>query len=203
LFITFDNRNIKYIDIHNENITEYVKKWNYEYKFHKTCKYNVYWCKIYLVLEALKTGMYDYVVWLDSDTFIKKLDVDLGQILNAYSSDIFIGSDNMIKHNLINAGVFIIRNSNIGMEFLEDCLKYLRPECFKADGVSLKGMWAASCYEQGAMNLVIADKYLKNTTVLPNNIIFNYFKCSDNTFLMHLYDSTNDQREKCFVKKDN
>ena len=30
LFITYDNRDEPYIDIHNANINEYVNKWNYE-----------------------------------------------------------------------------------------------------------------------------------------------------------------------------
>ena len=66
LIITYDNRtNLPYIKIHNQNLTAYAKKWGFEYKFLTECAHNVYWCKIYMVLEALKTNTYDYVMWMD------------------------------------------------------------------------------------------------------------------------------------------
>jgi len=92
LFVSFDNReNQQYVKIHNSNIIKYVKKYGYEYKFYTECDKNVYWCKIYLVLEALKTNQYDYVVWLDSDTVIKNFNIDIGDVFNTFSSDIFVG----------------------------------------------------------------------------------------------------------------
>ena len=39
------------------------------------------------------------------------------------------------------------------------------------------------------MNILIHDKYSKNTTILTNDIIFNYNVCSDEVFIMHLYAS--------------
>ena len=54
--ITFDNRaELPYVITHNENIIAYSKKWGYDYKFYDKCTYNVYWCKIHMVLEKLKT----------------------------------------------------------------------------------------------------------------------------------------------------
>ena len=198
LFITYDDRkNEEYINIHNHNINAYVKKWNYVYKFYNHCSENTYWCKIYIVLYLLKQNVFDYVVWLDSDTIIKNFDVDIGKILNKYSSDIYIGSDNNPKFNIINSGVFIIKNSTIGINFLNDCINKISKKCINDDG-SLKGEWAASCYEQGIMNIVIADKYQKYTTVLPNKYIFNYNVCSDDVFIMHLYASSPSYRKKCF-----
>jgi hypothetical protein len=201
LFVTFDNReNIEYINIHNKNIQIYVDKWNYEYKYVTKCyqSTSVYWCKMYLVLESLKTNKYDYVIWLDSDTVIKKLDFDIGNLLNYYTSDIFVGSDNIQTYDLINAGVFIIKNSHTGIKFIEDCISYVPDLCFVNNG-NLRGQWAASCYEQGVMNMLITDLYLKNTTLLPNSIIFNYNSCSDDVFIMHLYASSNENRVACFV----
>ena len=51
------------------------------------------------------------------------------------------------------------------------------------------------------MNLIIADKYSLSTTVLSNEIIFNYYNCSDNVFIMHLYASSNSKRVDCFTEK--
>lgn len=201
LFITYDNRiKINYLKIHNDNLHEYAEKWGYEYKFYNVCNQNVYWCKIYIVLDALKSDNYDYVIWLDSDTYIKNLNIDIGNILNSYSSDIFVGSDNNSQYDITNAGVFIIKNSEIGKQYLEDCISYVPDTCFNKDG-SLKGTWAGTCYEQGVMNILIADYYYPHTTILPNEIIFNYNVCSDSVFIMHMYASSDKQRTSCFMKK--
>jgi hypothetical protein len=206
--VTFDNRaNIPYIATHNKNLLDYCKKYNCNYKFYDKCKHNVYWCKIHMVLNELATGNYDYVVWMDSDTYIFNMGINFSDILNWYSSDIFVGSDNHTTYDLINAGVFIIKNSSIGIKFLKECISYINPQCGSGSGTpeksenKLKGNWAGTCYEQGVMNILIADKYSNNTTVLPNDIIYNFGKCRNNVFIMHLYNSSNDARDKCFIKK--
>ena len=202
LFISYDDRyNEEYIQIHNNNINAYANKWNYQYKFYNRCIENVYWCKIYMVLNALLSNNYDYVCWLDSDTIIKNFNIDIGNIFNKYSSDVFIGSDNNPKYDLTNSGVFIIKNSIIGLNFLLDCINFVSEKCINIDG-TLKGIWAASCYEQGVMNIMIVDKYSKYTTILNNDIIFNYNVCSDEVFIMHLYASPSTRRVKCFNSKN-
>jgi len=198
LFLSFDNRtNISYITKHNENVDKYVKKYNYEYKFITKCFYNVYWCKILLVLEELRTNKYDYVVWLDTDTAIQNMDIDINDIINKYDSDIFVGNDNTTTTDTINSGIFIIKNSDNGINFLQDCINNVKNKCFKENN-GLNGKWAGYCYEQGQMNLLIAMKYSKNTTVLLNNIFFNYHICSNDTFIMHFYNTKNKNRDSCF-----
>ena len=154
-----------------------------------------------MVLDALKKNKYDYVIWLDSDTIIKNFNIDMGNILNMFSSDIYIGSDNNNSIDISNAGVFIIKNSDIGINFLNDCISYVSDKCINDDG-SLKGNWAASCYEQGVMNILIVDKYSNYTTILTNDIIFNYNVCSDDVFIMHLYASSSNYRVRCFHSKN-
>lgn len=202
LIISYDNRkNEKYIKLHNHNLKEYVKKYDYKYIFYDKCNENNYWCKIYMVLNALETNEYDYVMWMDSDTIIKDFDIDIGELLNLYSSDIFVGSDNNPKYDIINSGVFIIKNTEIGKNFLRDCVNFIPEMCINKDG-SLKGQWAGSCYEQGTMNILIADKYSKYTTVLKNGLIFNYNVCSNEVFIMHLYASSSDYRKRCFMSNN-
>ncbi len=201
LIITYDNRpNLEYIKLHNENLIQYCKNMDFDYKFYDSCKYNNYWCKIYLLLNELQTNNYDYVMWMDSDTYIFNMDINLSDIFNKYSSDIFIGSDNNPIYDLTNAGVFAIKNTNEGIQFLTDCINSLNIKCKKPNG-ELNGEWAATCYEQGIMNILIADKYFNNTTVLTNDIIFNYNRCNNNVFIMHLYASSNIYRQKCFTSK--
>jgi hypothetical protein len=199
LIISYDNRkDEKYIQLHNHNVQEYTKKYGHKYVFYNKCNENNYWCKVYMVLDALETNKYDYVIWMDSDTLIKDFDIDINDILNTYSSDIFVGSDNNPKYDLINSGVFMIKNTDIGKQFLRDCINFIPEVCVKKDG-SLKGAWAASCYEQGTMNILIADKYSKYTTVLKNKLIFNYNVCSNEVFIMHLYASSPNYRKHCFM----
>ena len=210
LIITFDNRkNQEYIKIHNDNLDKYCKKWNFDYKFYDSCDKNVYWCKIYMVLDALNNNnnKYDYVMWMDSDTYIFNMDINLADILNQCASDIFIGLDNFSdsynepKYDMINAGVFVIKNSLIGKKYLKDCISSLDPSCIKEDG-TLNGRWAGICYEQGIMNVMIDEKYKKYTTVLPNSILLNLGKCDNSVFIMHLYGSSNYDRTKCFTSKE-
>ena len=202
LFITYDNRNNEeYVLIHNDNISKYAEKYDYEYMYYNKCNDNVYWCKMFMVLDALKKNKYDYVMWLDSDTIIKDFSVDIGDIFNKFSSDIFIGSDNNLSLDITNAGVFAVKNSPIGIKFLTECIEYVSDKCIRKDG-SLRGIWAGTCYEQGVINILIAEKYQENTTILTNDIIFNYNVCSDDVFIMHLYASSPHYRVRCFNSKN-
>jgi hypothetical protein len=202
LIITFDNRKDQdYIKIHNDNLDKYCKKWGFDYKFYEKCDKNVYWCKIFMVLDALNNNnKYDYVMWMDSDTYIFNMDINLADILNQYASDIFIGLDNQPIYDTINAGVFVIKNSQIGKQYLKDCISSLDPSCIKENG-TLNGKWAGICYEQGIMNIMIDNKYKKYTTVLSNSILLNLNKCDNSVFIMHLYASSNNDRKKCFTSK--
>jgi hypothetical protein len=203
LIITYDNRpELSYIKIHNENLTAYCAKFNIEYRFYDKCEYNNYWCKMYMLLQELKTNKYDFVVWMDSDTYIFNTSINISDIFNKYSSDVFIGSDNNSDYDLTNAGVFAVKNTDDGKQFLADCINSFNSQCKKPNG-ELKGQWAATCYEQGIMNILIADKYYKHTTVLTNDIIFNYNRCNNNVFIMHLYASSAEYRTKCFNSKNN
>jgi Ca2+/Na+ antiporter len=65
LIISFDNRSeseLKYLKFHKENISKYCKQWkNIDYFFTNKCNKNIYWCKLYLIQEKLKSSKYDYI----------------------------------------------------------------------------------------------------------------------------------------------
>jgi hypothetical protein len=202
--ITYENRkDVEYITLHNKNMTEYCKKWNYDYLFYDQCIHNVYWCKMYLVLDALKTGKYDYVLWMDSDAIIKNSNISLDSIVNKYSSDIYVNFDN--GKSVFCAGVFMIKNSPIGIAYLEECIKQNNKKCLTENN-QLKGIWAGLCYEQGIMNELIFQKYYKYTTSLPRYLVLNrgitdtLETCDEDAFILHLYGSPNDARVKCFSR---
>lgn len=203
-FITFEDRDEEYIKLHHQNVKSYCDKWGYEY-IHSSDNTNgtsPYWFKIFLVQKILLTNKYDYVFWMDSDTVINNFNIDLGKdILHLYNSDIFLAPDNM-KLDISNAGLFVIKNSEIGKQFLDDWTNEYLPMCERGNG-KLKGRWAMSCYEQGIMNKLIDETYGKYTTFLDKNIFYNKNACLNSVFITHYYGSNKEQRAKCFRKAPN
>ena len=202
-FVTYENRtNLKFVSMHNENIKKYCDKYNYDYLFFdKSMREDLspYWYKVYLMRDLLKNKKYDYIFWLDSDTFIMNFNIDLGKdILAKYNSDIFVASDNT-KYDICNAGLFVIRNSDTGLQFLSDWMNMYSEICTKKSG--LRGTWALSCYEQGNLNKLILEKYKTYTTMLNHMLFYHKQKCNRNVFIMHLYANSEYKRVNCFTKK--
>lgn len=207
LIITFDDRqNIEYIKIHNSNFSKYASKYNIDYKYEHTYNYNLntnpYWYKIYLIKYYLDTNIYDYVMWVDSDTLIKNDSIDLNNLINSYSSDLYFCNDNLSLQK-INAGMFIIKNSKIGRQYISDCIHNFCYKCVNKGDTKLKGNWATVCYEQGIMNIVLIKNYLKYSTVFPLYTVLcskneEYFKYFKNLFIIHYYDTTTEQRNELF-----
>jgi hypothetical protein len=201
-FVTFEDRdNQEYIKLHDLNVKKYCDKWGYEYfrVRDNPLKISQYWTKVSAVKDLMDTNKYDYVFWMDSDTVINNFNIDLGEdILHKYDSDIFVASDN-IKYDVINSGLFIIKNSKIGKEFIKDWIDTYMPTCEKGGGW-LKGKWAMSCYEQGTQNKLIIEKYNKYTTFLDSNIFHNNNSCDETVFVMHHYGGNAEKRAACFKK---
>jgi hypothetical protein len=207
LIITFDDRkNAEYIKIHNQNFSRYAEKYGYEYKYEHVYNHNLntnpYWYKIYLVKYYLETNIYDYIMWIDSDTMINNMDIQINDIINKYNSDLYFCDDNLSLQK-INAGMFIIKNSKIGRSYINDCINNYCYKCIKPGEKKLKGAWAAMCYEQGIMNIVLIKNYMKYATVLPIDIVLcsnndYFFKLLNNLFIIHYYDTTVQERNYLF-----
>lgn len=205
LIMTYDNRSDEtYVIEHNKNFTFYVNKHGYKYKFISKCNKNVYWCKLYLVYEMLKSNLYDYVMWVDSDAIVLDMDFDLNEMVNSYDCHMFFSDDNnMLGFKLINAGVFIIKNSDIGIGYVMECLKHDVPQCINNETNKLNGLWAGTCYEQGIMNIVL-EKYTNDNifTIVPKSIIYNGFDLSkiNKNKILHYYATTSEERITLFSK---
>jgi hypothetical protein len=199
-FLTYEDRDIEYIKLHHENMEKYCDYWGYDY-IHVNKNNTIispYWYKVFLVYNILKLNTYDYVFWLDSDTIINDPKIDLSDIISKYASDIFVASDNT-RVDIGNAGLFIIKNSEIGIKFMEDWIDSYSIECDLGNR-KLRGKWALSCYEQGMMNKLIIEKYANNTTFLKNDIWNNTGSCSKKGFILHYYGGKNHLRKKCFER---
>jgi hypothetical protein len=203
LIVSYDNRpNLEFVKIHVANVSAYCSRWNIDYQFLTECKHNTYFCKIYMVLEALQTNLYDYVVWMDTDIIIIKPEIDLNTIINKYDSDIYIGTE--LVNTSVCSGFFIIKNSVTGRELLEDCIRFFnkhRAICTNNTG-QLNGRWGGICYEQGALNYLIFkyDKYYDATTILKRNVIDNVSECRAGSFMLHYCRASSQKRAQCFKR---
>jgi len=205
LIISFDNRpETGYLRIHNENVKNYCDKWGYEYIYVNKSKHNIYWARMYLIIDALKKKNYDYVMWMDTDTIFVDQDISLDSILNKYSSDIYIGYDdpNVSLSPVLCNGVFIVKNSPIGLEIIHESIDSYEKNLeictyYVNDKIQLKGIWAGLCFEQGKLNDLFLTKYKQNFTILDTNIISNTSSCIHDTFILHFY-GKKDGIVKCF-----
>ena len=206
--LTAEDRNMPYIRYHDKNFQEYCDLHGYSYIRLDNCspdEASIYWCKIYKTKELLETNKYDYVMWADSDTIIPDKSVSLDLLLSDLGEpDILIGKDNN-SGNVINAGLYIIKNSEIGVSFINDCLSYIENKinCI-LDGKE-QGIWAGICYEQGVMNLLVREKYDVFTFVDTENILFLNQLNKDETVMsnpvfLHLAGFPNKIRNEVFEK---
>ena len=200
---TIETRKLKILDIHNKNVSDYAKKYNYKYIFTDNYKNNlelpVYWKKIQFIFEILQNEDCDYVLWLDSDAFITDDTIPLESLIElSPNSSIFIGKD--LTFNIFPpycAGVFMIKNDEFGKNFLSDCINtYINSDCKDGNKYSLKGAWAGDCYEQGVMNKLINTKYKKYVFEIPQSFVLNTGTISNNTVISHIFGNKNDAYRK-------
>jgi hypothetical protein len=198
--VTMETRDSEMLSIHNKNLNDYCKLHNYTYIFKNSyendLKLPIYWKKIQLVKEVLENGNFDYVMWLDSDTLIIDKLIPLEFILNDQSS-IYMGKDKNSKLNL-NAGVFIIKNDDIGINFLKECIDvYINRDICKDKygNYSLNGKWSGECYEQGIMNELIKTKYFNKFRLFNDYIVLNTETPNTTCFILHLFGGTEKHKE--------
>lgn len=190
--ITLETRDLPIVDIHNRSLEAYADLCDYDYifmkQYHNELQLPVYWKKLQVVRDLLP--FYDYVLWLDSDTIIKRGEILLDyMIISSGEADILIGRDYPgTVHNTYNAGVFMIKNSLKGKSFIDECINtYIkRKECYNEDGkLCVKGEWAGKCYEQGVMNELIEKKYEVYT--IPHHFVVSDVKMEHHTVILHCY----------------
>jgi hypothetical protein len=213
LIITAEDRNEPFIKYHDNNFNKYANMHGYTYLRLSNCpkeESSTYWCKIHLLKKYLDTD-YDYIMWCDSDTIITDYNKRLETYIHSFRKNIIIGQDCKIIDSFIdiNAGVFIIKNNEVGKSFINDCLKTLkdRPDCIVNN--KEQGQWAGICYEQGIMNeLYRSDKY-NSEIYVDKERVFVYNDCfksyiddlkivKEYPFIVHLCGISNENRSNLF-----
>ncbi len=205
LIISFDNRTtLNYLEDHNKNILEYTKKFpGIEYKFVNVTDKNVYWVKLYLLRDWIMTNKYDYVMWMDTDAMFVNHSIDLRYVLGMFNSDIFLSHDNdyPFSRKTLNAGVIIIKNSEIGKKFINETLSiFENSKCLNKGTNKLNGLYSLTCYEQGVLNSLLEKKYKDYLTVFSKNIISNTINCKEDVFILHNYGGTISMHELTDIK---
>ena len=113
------------------------------------------WSKIPLLQKYLP--MYDYIMWIDGDVLVTNQDRKIEEFINLLPADKFllIGRD----FQGLNAGVFVIRNCPLALDFLVDA--WNRPELARV-----------LFHEQTAMtDLLATPKYTGQAQVIPHQFI--------------------------------
>ena len=209
--ITAENRNEKYIELHDKSLEDYCNIHDYTYIRTDNCpkeQASTYWCKIHKLKDSLAN--YDYVIWLDSDTIIINKNIPVEYYLSKYGYPDIVFGKNLcfldLGRNSINAGIIIIKNSTVGKMFLDDAINKINQltECSIND--KEQGFWAGICYEEGIMNILVKDDKFKNNTFIDLDCSFivnnigTSAKIENGIIFLHLAGYTNDKREKVFKK---
>ena len=186
----YDNRNTPIYRYCKRNVEEYCKLHGYINRNFKHCDHSPWWCKLFFIKKLLQektkhnTNAYDYIVWIDSDAIFVKPDIRIESVIDDRYS-ITIGVDNYNVSNIIklngtfkiNSGFFIIRNNDIGIEFINECISIYESQksrCLQSVITKkLKSTYAGYCYEQYVMAKLIANEYKNHTNMLDRNIVWN------------------------------
>ena len=192
---SFENRPLKHIRIHTDNLTDYASRHGYNYSFSTELpvfdiKLAPYWMKLQLAKQMLEEEPGAQVfMWIDSDALVMHKHIKIDSVLQlSPSSSIFIGRD--FGFPTLNAGVFLIRNNATGRAFINDCLEHYmtNPQCKDENGnYALNGTWAGVCYEQGVMNRLFHKKYNNDVCVLDESTISNSITLKPNAWVSHVF----------------
>jgi hypothetical protein len=106
---------------------------------------------------------------------------------------------------MLNAGVFIFKNSTIGKQCIDDCIKeYGKDGCLN-DDLSLNCGYSGRCYEQGVMNVIIKSVYKDYTYVdQSRDFIYTYLdrliypNLNNVNFILHLAGQSTKTKNKLF-----
>jgi hypothetical protein len=101
--------------------------------------------------------MYDYIMWIDGDVLVTNQDRKIEEFINLLPPEKFL----LIGHDFqgLNAGVFVIRNCPLALDFLTDA--WNRPELARV-----------LFHEQTAMtDLLATPKYNGHAQVIPHQFI--------------------------------
>lgn len=134
------------------------------------------WSKIPLILKYLPR--YDYVVWIDGDTYIMNPEITLESLIDEWmeGKDMMMASD----HVCLNAGVMFIKNTAFSKEFFE--------KTYTMEEYIYTGNWEQDAiiklYETNTFDSQNKIKIVR----FPQQIAFNsyYYNFKYGQFIIHM-----------------
>ena len=116
--------NLSYKPTAKKNHQKYCDKHGYKYVCleEKLNDFHPMWMKPDLLIKCLEDG-YDYVFWMDGDSFFLNMDIKLEKFVDMNVDFVATGDQN----DIVNAGHLFFKNSEWSKKFLNDWSKFRTP----------------------------------------------------------------------------
>ncbi len=156
-----------------------------------------YWAKVYEIHRLMNEKKdIDYILWVDSDAFFVNFTKErLLNFLNKYKDYSFIGTPDIPPWTeKFNAGVFVIKNDQIGKAMVDKWVTYYHKNVWNYNPETQKwktdATWAGVEYEQGSFSThILEDPNFSKKIILIPYYYLNNHNCGDHqdeTLLVHL-----------------
>jgi len=141
--ITIMIGNLSYKDKAKENHKKYCDKHGYAYVCIEHCinEFHPMWMKPDVILSELnkevyetdglfmtspKSSAYDYVFWMDGDSFFVNMDIKIELLTSSDANFIASGDEN----DIVNTGHLLFKNSKWSVEFIQKWIRFRQPLTF-------------------------------------------------------------------------
>ena len=143
-------------------------------------------------------GDYDVVMWLDDDIYIYNMERTIESFLERFpDKDMIFSRDFEYLHkpaNVINSGVFILKNTQLCKDFLNDVWEWRYKEVYPGFP------------DQSRINLMVLQRYLENAQIVSLGELQCFSrseKCLESNPLgLHAAGRSSDERTKIFAQLD-
>jgi hypothetical protein len=170
LFLSLSDRKVLY-SITFDRLKKYCEKYNYSFHYKASIidsSRHISWSKIPFLLEQMDSYPdYDLYVWIDDDIYITNLDIDFYALIEPYSFNCLLFSQDVIPECPLNAGVLVCKNN-------EQTTKILNQVYDMVDeiGTRFKHNW-----EQDGF-IKYYNEYNKNNNIvtIPHRIIQSFYR---------------------------
>jgi hypothetical protein len=183
--VCYDDRKDEKFEIMRTRTQRYCNTLDYDFKYYEKYDANVppYWIKIKIIYDIMMTNEYDYVMWIDSDACVHNY-IAIPDIFKLGDENTFIvmapdlPNSGLGSGREFNAGVWILKNNDIGKEFIADWLDLFETKLYKywkrngkkwtCHRYGIPCLWAGVSYEQGSgVHLMTDSKYQQGVLQLP------------------------------------
>jgi hypothetical protein len=166
----------------------YCKVNNFDYLFSSEI-YDIspYWIKVKIIQDLINdpNSKYKGFIWIDTDAVI--INKNIKSVINDKSFYIAPDHNRFNSNDMLNCGVFFVKNDSIGREIMNKWMEGYDPTKWHKIGNSWKsdGTWVDITYEQGYFNQVIYPKYVDSIEKVPWKYLQNDNPEDEETIITH------------------